>query len=331
MVLKALLDQSGTADYWGDFIPKNSPISPSTETITCWLNQFAALKVNGPDAERFLQGQLTCNVNTMTPETVHFGACCNAKGRVVANFIISFDGENYWLILPTGSAQTLQVHLQKYKVFFKANIEFCEQSHVILGQWVNGLKNVAQHSDNGAQHALQITPQRRILITRNDDATDIPKSLTSTLAWRLDDMKDGIYYVENDQIEVWIPQHINWHHINGISFKKGCYTGQEIIARLQYLGKAKKALYHYQVVASNETLENERLNSPSHINQPMFNADGKSMGKIVFNRLNKDEDQLHVLAVLNTDKPDDILYLTNTQEISLKRTDLPPLAIESQP
>ena len=113
MVLKASLKQLGSTDNWGDFFPNSS--SSGNKTKTCWLNQFSALKIYGPDTERFLQGQLTCDIKHMETNTVVFGACCNAKGRVVANFIISFDGENYWLVLPSNSALTLQKHLQKYK------------------------------------------------------------------------------------------------------------------------------------------------------------------------------------------------------------------------
>lgn len=326
MILKALLEQSGSTDVWGDYIPNQSS-QPAENTPrntqknhakTCWLNQFTALKVDGPDAERFLQGQLTCNVNDITTGTVHLGACCNAKGRVVANFIISFDGENYWLILPSSSAESLQKHLQKYKVFFKTNIENCSESHLIFGQWSKGNKGQADYNVENQQHTLQITDQRCLVIINNADSqNNITNSLTKTLFWRLDDINDGIYFVVDDQIEEWVPQHINWHHLNGVSFSKGCYTGQEIIARLQYLGKAKKALYHYQGDTIGEPL----------VSQPIFNAEGKSMGKILFCRTH--ENQLHLLAVLNTDAPDSAMYLTNTQENELNKVDLPIPEVES--
>jgi folate-binding protein YgfZ len=339
MMLKALLEQLGSTDAWGDYIPNESAQpaknTPENHTKTCWLNQFTALKVDGPDAERFLQGQLTCNVNEITSGTVHLGACCNAKGRVVANFVISFDGENYWLVLPTSSAESLQKHLKKYKVFFKANIENCDESHLILGQWSENndsgksIKGQANYNAENQQHTLQITDQRRLVIINNNDNPDITlsntldnisgleNSLTKTLFWRLDDINDGIYYVVDDQIEEWVPQHINWHHLNGVSFSKGCYTGQEIIARLQYLGKAKKALYHYQGDAFDKSL----------VNQPMFNTEGKSMGKILFCRTH--ESQLHVLVVLNTDAPDSVMYITNTQEHELNKVDLHIPGIDS--
>lgn len=322
MLFSSLLKDSGTTDSWGDYLPNTSD---SGAAASCWLNQFSALKVFGPDAERFLQGQLTCNINELNTDTVVYGACCNAKGRTVANFNISFDGENYWLVLPTESALVLEKHLQKYKVFFKATIENCQQSHLIFGQWVEGEAHQASH--NNATHHLQISVQRRFVICTNEAAQENAElsKLVPTLNWRLADIDDGIYYVSADQTEVWIPQHINLHQTGGISFGKGCYTGQEIIARLQYLGKAKKALYHYRSdknLTDTTELASFVQNTDSK-SQSLFNAAGKSMGQILFSRsqpnpANGPSDiQLDVLAVLNTDSPDEVLYLTESANTPL--------------
>ena len=380
MTSKASLEQIGTIVEWGDYCPNHTttdlPHDPlalsklNTESSpdgikTCWLNQFSALKIYGPDAERFLQGQLTCDLSQITTENVQYGACCSAKGRTVANFTISFDGENYWLILPSNNALVLEKHLQKYKVFFKASIENCQDSHLILGQWANGGKGSAHHAlppknedsneeineeINSEIHQLQISKHRRLVIVKSDnipknvillptDNTIVNADLRPTLEWNIADIYDGLYYVTEDQSEVWIPQHINWHQINGISFKKGCYTGQEIVARLQYLGKAKKALFHYratfnaelnaeflsqQASLTNQLLADQLLKDQP---QPLFNSDGKNMGQILLSRsfnsnsfisdsLNNDLDQvsnIEMLAVLNTDTPDEIMYLNDSK------------------
>lgn len=327
MVSSTQLKESGKTDSWEDYLP-NAPYNATehdkesnNSPLSCWLNQFSALKISGPDAERFLQGQLTCNLDEITTETVVYGACCTAKGRTVANFNISFDGESYWLVLPTESAQVLEKHLQKYKVFFKATIENCEQNHLVIGQWINGeAGKVKRNNDN---HYLQISQQRRLLIlnTQDNDNNAEVSNLTATLNWRLADIDDGIYYVTADQSEVWIPQHLNLHQTGGISFNKGCYTGQEIIARLQYLGKAKKALYHFRAIGE-ATVAQFKTATPTSL----FNAAGKNMGQIVFSRThapadplqqNQQATQLDLLAVLNTDAPDEVLYLTELKEFPL--------------
>jgi len=318
MVSRSTLEQQGSNDAWGDYLPQTEPLSAQNNSQgskykTCWLNQFSALKIYGPDAERFLQGQLTCNLSDITTDTVHYGACCNPKGRIVANFNISFDGENYWLVLPTKSAEVLDKHLQKYKVFFKATIENCQHSHLILGQWSNtdtANAELADISCNPNDQQLAISSNRQFLITENHALEGQSINLVPTLDWRLEDISDGIFFIDNDQHEHWIPQHINWHKLDGISFNKGCYTGQEIVARLQYLGKVKKALYHYQIDSNDESILTQ-------VGTQLFDLQGKSQGDIVMQRNSQ------ILAVLNGENPGVNLYLTDSNEFPLTLQNLP--------
>jgi folate-binding protein YgfZ len=329
MVSRSTLEQLGHYDIWGDYLPnanesgtENSSVNSDKDTTdlikTCWLNQFSALKIYGPDAERFLQGQLTCNLSDITnanSKIVHYGACCTAKGRVVANFNISFDGESYWLVLPTKSADILDKHLQKYKVFFKATIDNCKNSHLILGQWHNTEATDIGNSDKDSSQKIIISDRRQLLIIEDNMSEEQPFSFAPTLDWQLANIADGIYFVDNDQHEQWIPQHINWHKLDGISFSKGCYTGQEIVARLQYLGKVKKALYHYSanfepVALEQDTTLNEKAT-------PLFDGQGKKQGETVLQRNGE------ILAVLNGENPDTCLYLTDSKEFPLTLQNLP--------
>ena len=320
MVSRSALEQTGQFDHWGDFIPQPNTVDvTANDSGTCWLNQFSALKISGPDAERFLQGQLTCNITDITTSTVHYGACCTAKGRIVANFNISFDGDNYWLVLPTSSADILEKHLQKYKVFFKAAIENCQHSHLILGQWntaasANIEPGTAKHSED--QHQLTLTDNRSFIIVADNDSQEY--QLSPTINWRRADINDGIYYVEGPQVEQWIPQHINWHLIDGISFSKGCYTGQEIIARLQYLGKAKKALYHYQGQLSG-ALTNEQLAATQLIDDT-----GKAQAEVLILRSQtQPKIMLDLLVVTNGENPPQTLYLNELLDFPLTLQNLP--------
>ncbi len=324
MVSRTTLEKIGSLDSWGDYcIAQPSP--QNTNPIkTCWLNQFSALKINGPDAERFLQGQLTCNLNDINTNTVHFGACCNAKGRIVANFTISFDGESYWLVLPTQSADILEKYLQKYKVFFKANIENCKQSHLIFGLFnppqETAVEGSADH--NKTHQKLNISKQRQLLIIENDSdiGFDLQTSLIPTLDWRLADILEGILFIEAEQSEQWIPQYINWHQLGGISFNKGCYTGQEIIARLQYLGKTKKSLQCYQL----DPLSDIQL-AIKTMGSQLLNQAGKTQGDILIYRPTSlsAATGLSVLAVINSGNPEETLYLTDSDDFPLTLQNLP--------
>ncbi len=328
MVSRTNLEKIGSLDSWGDYTIEQKSEQPSPQNSSpvtaCWLNQFSALKISGPDAERFLQGQLTCNLNEINTDTSHFGACCNAKGRIVANFTISFDGENYWLVLPTQSADLLEKHLQKYKVFFKATIENCKQSHLIFGLFSpqQEISTESQEDHNKAHQLLNISNQRQLLIIENDSdiGFDLLASLIPTLDWRLADISEGILYIEAEQSEQWIPQYINWHKLDGISFNKGCYTGQEIIARLQYLGKTKKSLQYYRL----DSLCDIKLAIKAMDNQ-LLNQAGKIQGDILIYRPTSltAAAGLSVLAVINSENPDETLYLTDSDDFPLTLQNLP--------
>jgi folate-binding protein YgfZ len=314
MVSRSVLEHTGQLDHWGDYIPQAETHTinntATTSLQTCWLNQFSALKISGPDAERFLQGQLTCNMSDITTSTAFHGACCTAKGRIVANFNISYDGENYWLVLPSNSADVLEKYLQKYKVFFKASIENCQQSHLILGQWTTSIAGTAVHSEG--LHQLTLSANRSFLIIKDNSEPEV--LLSPTLNWRLADIQEGIYYVEGDHLEQWIPQHINWHHVGGISFSKGCYTGQEIIARLQYLGKAKKALYHYQGTGEITAQAAKQL----------FDATGKGKADVLILRSSDTpQNVIDLLVVSIGENPLETLYLTESLDFPLTLQNLP--------
>jgi folate-binding protein YgfZ len=314
MVSRSVLEHTGQLDHWGDYIPQAETHTinntATTSLQTCWLNQFSALKISGPDAERFLQGQLTCNMSDITTSTAFHGACCTAKGRIVANFNISYDGENYWLVLPSNSADVLEKYLQKYKVFFKASIENCQQSHLILGQWNTSIAGTAVHSEG--LHQLTLSANRSFLIIKDNSEPEV--LLSPTLNWRLADIQEGIYYVEGDHLEQWIPQHINWHHVGGISFSKGCYTGQEIIARLQYLGKAKKALYHYQGTGEITAQAAKQL----------FDATGKGKADVLILRSSDTpQNVIDLLVVSSGENPLETLYLTESLDFPLTLQNLP--------
>jgi folate-binding protein YgfZ len=204
------------------------------------LNRFALLCIDGADAERFLQGQLTCDVVKLADMHWELGACCTAKGRMVANFVIARIGSAYWLRLPQAQAEALKQHLSRYAVFYKTSMTL-----------------VSDHELWGTLPAqpVQITAAGQHTVSRSDElitlswpdgrneywGTAAPDS-RSDEGWQALDIAMGLVWVNADSHEAWVPQYIDWQDQGGINFRKGCYTGQEIVARLQYLGKTKKHL-----------------------------------------------------------------------------------------
>lgn len=222
---------------------------------------FQLLEVKGDDSERLLQGQLTCDLTKLEPTEWMLGACCTPKGRMVGNFMIARSGDAFYLRMPAAQTSALKTYLGKYAVFYKVRIQLLDaridQFDVEPG---NSSKSETapespvrwQLDQDGQPKCAQIAwPDRRLEIWKfqpESSALDnaLPeetstKPLTAQQIAALD-IASGLVWVTQISQEAWIPQHIGWDKQNGVSFTKGCYTGQEVVARLQYLGKAKRYL-----------------------------------------------------------------------------------------
>lgn len=235
------------------------------------LPDFALLEVRGPDSERFLQGQLTCDVVTLNDLHWTLGACCTPKGRMIANFVIARRGDSFWLRLPKSQVSVLKTHLQKYAVFFKAELIEHEEGWQIIGSQIDTtepkLLETALPVEETEQGISLHWPDGRI-----EQWLSVPQSgLAIHKSWRAQDIMQGLAWVKESTTEHWIPQNIDWHQQGGVSFSKGCYTGQEIVARLQYLGKSKKSLV---AINSDEPLDISVLDN-------LTNAEGKNVGEVV--------------------------------------------------
>lgn len=242
----------------------------STKLSFAALPDFALLEVTGPDSERFLQGQLTCDVVAL--EDLHWtlGACCTAKGRMVANFVIVRRDDAFWLRLPKSHVTALKEHLQKYAVFFKAElIEHLDDCYIIGSEQETTEPQLleAPRPVDVSDEGLSFTwPDGRTEQWLNT-APDLPVNQS----WHYADIKQGLAWVNGVSMEQWVPQNIDWHQQGGVSFNKGCYTGQEIVARLQYLGKSKKSLVH---ISNDTALDISVLDK-------ILNAEEKTVGEVV--------------------------------------------------
>lgn len=165
------------------------------------LSHDGLIKINGQDAQKFLQGQLTCNMNDLDTKNFQYGAHCNPKGRIISFFKIIKEHHDFYLSLPKASVATALNALKKYAVFFKVNL-----------------------ADISDEIKIDNLDQKKI--------TELGK---------------GIPAIYPETSEKFLPQEINLTQIDAVSFNKGCYTGQEIIARLQYRGQLKTKLYRGQL------------------------------------------------------------------------------------
>ncbi|MGY0217334.1 CAF17-like 4Fe-4S cluster assembly/insertion protein YgfZ [Endozoicomonadaceae bacterium StTr2] len=278
------------------------------------LTERSLLSAQGPDTERFLQGQFTCNVARLENNTSRPGACCNHKGRMLASFRLIHSGDCYLLSLPLPQGQALQSHLQKYGVFFKSEMSLLSDSFGALGiagdsaaaaleamgMALPSEENHTTESEHGILVRLPGSLPRFELWVPADRLEQSWNTLSQSLKpvepgyWELLNIQSGLAEVSTETREAYIPQHFNLPSVGGVSFKKGCYTGQEIVARMQNLGKLKSRLFRLQ-------LEND---SAPAITEALVNADQKSIGEVVTRAWNPANNSWELLAVIREDAAD---------------------------
>lgn len=228
------------------------------------LNAESLLHVSGPDTLTFLQGQVTCDTREVEPTKAVVGAYCNPQGRMVCDFLLAQLGEDHYALrLKANTLEHAAKTFGKYIVFSKAELDTERDDWLVIGCWgedaAEGLANAGisipaekYQAVTGDGYALiqmdEIGSQFELLIdsqSRDDLFRSIGEHLSKSeeTLWQALQIKSGIGRIEQENIEELLPQMLNYDVTGHVNFTKGCYTGQEIVARLHYRGKAKRRLY----------------------------------------------------------------------------------------
>ncbi len=235
------------------------------------LDDFALVKASGADAAEFLQNQLTQDIKQVSTEQARLSAWCNAKGRSLASFICWQDAEaddSYYLLL---KKDLLDTTLKRLKMFILRNKVVLEEvPSSILALWSSNHEleiapeKLAQKANFAVyQHDLQqwirfpskATEQRYLVISRGQQSAEVTThqylpqqsdfewAPAAAAYWSALDIMNGVAWVEQANYEAFIPQSINYDAIGAVSFKKGCFPGQEVVARSHYRGTLKRRSY----------------------------------------------------------------------------------------
>jgi folate-binding protein YgfZ len=233
------------------------------------LSNYALLAFSGEDALSFLQNQMSCDVDALAGKAVSsYGSYSTAKGRMLANFLLWQEGEEWRMILHRSIAPAIQKRLGMFVLRAKVTIADRSSETALMGTGgpaaVGALRTLtgavplnARQLHSGDGTTLIALPGGRWLLTVDKGrAESVRTALNGVLrsvgasAWNLTEIRNGIPWVTVKTQDQFVPQMANLELIGGVSFKKGCYPGQEIVARTQYLGKLKRRLYLAHVEAS---------------------------------------------------------------------------------
>lgn len=233
------------------------------------LDDQDILCADGDDATRFLQGQLSCDVAALAKRYSSLGCLCNTQGRIVSAFRILRHAEKYYLALPKGMGEIARQHLAKYAVFFKTELSEDRETFRRVGLAGESIPALLE------SHFGQLPASRETLdlgkgryLVKLSDADELPRfelwlaadTAASELAqlssngleegrpadWHRLSILAGEVLPLPAQSELFTPEELNLDLGDGVSFTKGCYTGQEVVARMHYRGKGRKRLARFE-------------------------------------------------------------------------------------
>ncbi|OIZ94207.1 hypothetical protein A1D18_04955 [Candidatus Rickettsiella isopodorum] len=245
------------------------------------LIDLGLIQVSGKDAKPFLQGQLTCDVEEINAKQSQLGAHCDGKGRIIALFRLFFYQNDYYFLLQKSTLPLLLASLQKYAVFSKVTLTDVSQDWQKIGLYGPSIKNFLNEQklysskENGMaepDHKLSLSipgpvPRTVLLNPITDSLRFIDRKFfqQSVNHWHLLDIMAGIPIIYPETSSQFTPHQLNLPELGGVSFNKGCYIGQEIIARTHYLGKSKSRLYRVSFETNSSILPGT----------PLFDSDQK--------------------------------------------------------
>ncbi len=245
-------------------------MTATNNTILCDLSHLGLLEISGADAVTFLQGQVTNDVKLLVGTNAHYSAYCNPKGRMLALFLAFAHYDHLHLQFNRELLEPIMKRLKMYVMRSKVEIKDVSESIIKFG--IDGLEaaqilgcslakiptgdyelitlenatvlklpsNLKLHSSNGARFEIFTDATNASIIW---DALKAKCEVVEKPHWDWLEIQAGIPDIELKTQEQFVPQMLNLDILNGINFKKGCYTGQEIVARTHYLGSVKRRTY----------------------------------------------------------------------------------------
>ncbi|MBI3571734.1 MAG: folate-binding protein YgfZ [Gammaproteobacteria bacterium] len=231
------------------------------------LSDLSLIRARGEDTKNFLNGQLSNDVRQMDATHSQLASWCSPKGRMLVIFRLFQCGDDTLLQLPASLQETTLKRLRMFVLRAKVTLENVDAELVSFGisgpdaeKLLRDATGFAPGEINGCKTHDEITTIRLVgphprfeIIASTDTATKLWTSLKPKAtpvgppAWAWLDIMVGIPSVHPETNEEFVPQMANLEVVGGVNFKKGCYPGQEIVARMQYLGKLKQRMYRAHV------------------------------------------------------------------------------------
>lgn len=310
--------------------------------VICDLSHQGLISVDGEDATDFLQGQLTNDVRDVSPNHSQLSAYCTHKGRMLANFRVFKRGDSYYLRLPLSLLESTLKRISMFILMSKVSIKDSSNSLVRIGvsgpkadqQLGDLLSELPKETDSSCQidgytviKCAGTMPRYEIYgelepMKKLWEHLDVNAAPVGADQWEMLDIEAGIPTIYPETSEAFVPQMTNMQVINGVSFQKGCYTGQEVVARMQYLGKLKRRMFHIHIDTDEPVIPGDKLFSKG-------STSGQGTGQIVTAQKHSDSgySALAVIDISDAEKGELLLHDENGPSITVQSL---PYSIEEK-
>lgn len=330
-------DQSEIVSFDG---PENETLISSQDLLLSNPLERGLIKVSGVDAETFLQNQLTNDIRNVSESNHQLSAWCSPKGRIIATFKVFKREGDFYLTLSRDLIERVEKKLRLYVMMSKVIIEDVSNTMIHFSfsgkesdKQIENILGVKFSTNHETLHQKSIS----FLYTHIDESTNVSrfdifvddideaKQLWNQLnevsspvgdkGIHLMNILSGLPEITAKSSEDWIPQMVNYIQVEGVDFKKGCYPGQEVVARLNYLGKTKRRMYRIeintdQLPAIGEEIKSDTDNNAGKILNSVINAKGKVDALAVL----KIADAIKSLSLVINDAPISLLELPYSVE-----------------
>ena len=289
------------------------------------LTHLGLIEVTGEQARSFINGQVTTEIVSLNADQWRWGAHCDPKGKMIASFRTFSINDALYMMMPIDTLAVGLPQLKKYAVFSKAELVDVSANWQLIGitgsqasafveQYFGKIEAELSHVDGGVilkdndRYIVMLTADKAQALCQNQQVFD-------ATAWQAQEIKAGYPNIPAAHSSQYVPQMCNVQAINGISFTKGCYMGQETIARMKYRGGNKRALY----ILSGNTEQTLTIDSAIEIAL----EDGfRKVGNII--EFVQQGDQVLLTAVLANDtEADATLRIADDENSVLKVIPLP--------
>jgi tRNA-modifying protein YgfZ len=266
--------------------------SVSDTTVICPVRDLGVLWFDGPDAQAFLQGQLSSDVAALPPSASQRSSYNSPTGRMLASLRLWCDPDAtsnhaYGALLAADLAAPIAKRLSMFVLRSRVDVADATAAHAVLGvagpraaevvadtfgatPVANGVVTIA----GGTAQLIRLPDDRFVIVALAEAEGALRRALGTRVVssdaalWRWMSIRAGVPLITAATSDRFVPQMLNWDALDGISFQKGCYPGQEIVARTRYLGRLKERLFAFHLDASSAPDAGTRVFSPAFGDQP---------------------------------------------------------------